>query len=437
MRNLCARPFWSGAGLSLLLLSALLGYSAAADDSPTLTGDWGGLRTQLLDRGINLTTIYTSELANNPRGGDEKRTAYADEFAFGATFDFQRLFDWNGAHFQITVTDRNGHDLDLTANLHTLMQVQEIYGRGETWRLTEFWFQQTWFDDRLLLKVGRLAVGENFGSFSCNFQNLTFCGSQPGSVRGDYWYNYPVSQWGTRLELSFNEQVQLKFGVFQVNPTYIDDSWAAHNGLLPDNPPGTTGALIPLELDWMPKLLGLPDSFKFGVWYDTSNANDVYFDANYQPLVLTGAAPLRRHGRDGAYLSFEQQISGVASKSGAQLFLNITQADRETSPSIDRQITFGLQYKGPFETRPTDVIGVAVGTTHVNSRVAAGERLLDEITGRTIPVQVSEYAAEIFYGWTPWSFVTLRPNLQYVIHPGGSSAYENDIVIGLKTTVKF
>ena len=117
--------------------------------------------------------------------------------------------------------------------------------------------------------------------------------------------------------------------------------------------------------------------------------------------------------------------------------MNITQADRKPLPLIDRQITFGLQYKGPFETRPTDVIGVAVGTTHVNSRVAAGERLLDEITGSTIPVQASEYAAEIFYGWTPWSFVTLRPNLQYVIHPGGSSAYENDIVIGLKTTVKF
>lgn len=104
MRNMCAPPFWSGAGLSLLLLSALSGHSAAADDSPTLTGDWGGLRTQLLDRGINLTTIYTSELANNPRGGDEETTAYADEFAFGATFDFQRLFGWNGAHFQITVT---------------------------------------------------------------------------------------------------------------------------------------------------------------------------------------------------------------------------------------------------------------------------------------------------------------------------------------------
>jgi porin len=214
MRNMGGSRFRSGAGLSLPLLSALSAHPAAGGDS-TLTGDWGGLRTQLLDRGVNLTTIYTSELANNPRGGDQERTAYADEFAFGATFDFQRLFGWNGGHFQITVTDRNGHDLDMIANLHMLMQVQEVYGRGQTWRLTEFWFQQTWFDDRLLWTVGRLAEGEVFGSFNCHFQNLTFCGSQPGSVQGDYWFNYPVSQWGTRLEFASNKSMELKLGIFQ------------------------------------------------------------------------------------------------------------------------------------------------------------------------------------------------------------------------------
>jgi porin len=120
------------------------------------------------------------------------------------------------------------------------------------------------------------------------------------------------------------------------------------------------------------------------------------------------------------------------------LFLNITQADRETSPLTDRQIAFGVQYKGLFKTRPNDVAGLGIGTTHVNSRVAAGERLLDEFTGSdAVPVQSSEYEGEVYYGWTPWAFVTLRPNLQYVVHPGGSSVYENDIVIGLKTTVTF
>ncbi len=436
MRNVRNYPSSIRGKLSLIFVLVLLGHSAWAQGPSTLTGDWGGLRTQLLDRGINLTTIYTSELANNPSGGDEEKTAYADEWALGAGFDLQRLFGWNGGHFQITITERNGYDLDQTANLHTLQQVQEIYGRGQTWRLTEFWYQQTWIDDRLLWKLGRVTAGETFGSFSCNFQNLTFCGEQPGNVRGDIWFNYPVSQWGTRLEFAVTPQVKVMLGVYQVNPTYIDDSWAAHNGLLPDNPSGTTGALIPLEAEWMPKFLGLPDKFQFGVWYDTSNANDVYLDVNRQPLVLTGDAPLRRHGQDGAYISFEQQITGVASKSGATLFLNITQADQETSPSTDRQIAFGLQYKGPF-TRPNDVLGFALGTTHVNSRVAAGERLLNEVNGSNVPVQSSEYVAEAFYGWTPWPFVTLRPNLQYVVHPGGSSAYANDVVVGLKTTIKF
>lgn len=420
-----------------LVLSMLLAFPASAEDAKTLTGDWNGVRTRLADWGVDLTTIYTSEAANDPQGGDEERTAYADEWAFGAKFDLQKLLGWKAAQFRVTVTDRNGHDLDETADLHTLMQVQEIYGRGQTWRLTEFWYQQSWFDEHLVWKIGRDTVGETFGSFSCNFQNLTFCGSQPGSVRGDYWYNYPVSQWGTRLKFVLNEQVQLKIGVYQVNPTYIDDSWAAHDGLLPNNPSGTTGALVPLELDWTPRLLGLADSFKFGVWYDSSDSNDVYLDINHQPLVLTGDAPLRRHGRDGAYISFEQQISGTSPDRGAQLFLNITQADRDTSPLMDRQIAFGVQYKGPFETRPSDVIGLAIGTSHVNSRVATDERLLDQFTGSSVPVQSSEYVAELFYGWTPWAYLTLRPNLQYVEHPGGSSAYGDVIVIGLKTTIKF
>ena len=54
-----------------------------------------------------------------------------------------------------------------------------------------------------------------------------------------------------------------------------------------------------------------------------------------------------------------------------------------------------------------------------------------------VPAQSSEYAAEVYYGFTPWPFATLRPNLQYVVHPGGSGAYANNVVIGLKTTAKF
>jgi len=99
-----------------------------------------------------------------------------------------------------------------------------------------------------------------------------------------------------------------------------------------------------------------------------------------------------------------------------------------------------MQYTGVLQSRPSDVTGIAIGESHVNSRVADGEQLLDEHAGAGLPVQRSEYVSEVFYAWTPWPYLILRPNLQCIVHPGGSGgsdAYKNEMVVGLKTTVKF
>ena len=70
-----------------------------------------------------------------------------------------------------------------------------------------FWLNQAFLDNRVQWKIGRLTVGEDFASFSCDFQNLTFCGSQPGNLVGSYWVNWPTSQWATRLKVNTSEPV--------------------------------------------------------------------------------------------------------------------------------------------------------------------------------------------------------------------------------------
>lgn len=77
----------------------------------------------------------------------------ADQFVFGATFDTNKLFGWSGGTFQMTITDRNGQNLSADANLGTLMQVQEIYGRGNTFRWTRFWCDQLLLDNVVDLKL--------------------------------------------------------------------------------------------------------------------------------------------------------------------------------------------------------------------------------------------------------------------------------------------
>ncbi len=50
----------------------------------TLSGDWGGLRDRLFDRGLDLSLAYTGESAANPVGGREQGVRYAPQINTGA-----------------------------------------------------------------------------------------------------------------------------------------------------------------------------------------------------------------------------------------------------------------------------------------------------------------------------------------------------------------
>ena len=97
----------------------------------------------------------------------------------------------------------------------------------------------------------------------------------------------------------------------------------------------------------------------------------------------------------------------------------------------------GFFYTGPFDARAQDEIGFAAGRTHVNDRVADAERLLNAAGLGPVPVQGSEYVAELYYGVHAFSGLVLRPNLQFVHDPGGISQNKDAVVLGLKVAATF
>ena len=115
-----AARYW----LSLLVL---LSTCSEAQTATTLTGEWGGGRSFLTSAGIDLAGAYISEIDTNPRGGTSQQVGYVDQWSVGATLDLQKLLAWRGAHFQITITDRNGNVLNNKAALGTLQEVQDMY----------------------------------------------------------------------------------------------------------------------------------------------------------------------------------------------------------------------------------------------------------------------------------------------------------------------
>lgn len=378
--------------------------------------------------GVDLSAHYVSETAWNYRGGRKRDVTETGEFGIGVRLNMQRLAGTNGI-FQATITRRRGPQLDDRAGLGTLQEVQEIYGRGRTWRLTQFWYEQRFLDGRVALKAGRTAPSEDFAAFSCTFQNLSFCGSQPGNIVTDYWYNWPVSQWGARLRVE-RGGVHAQVGAYDENPRNLD------GGIGFGHFKGATGVLVPVEFGFSHggRQGGPVGTAKLGGWISTANAPDVFFDKDRRPAVLTDASPLERPSAYGVWLNVQQQVSGRSkdgqSVSGLSLFLNLLQADRRTS-TIDNQIVAGFFVMDIFPQLADDMVGFGLARTHVNDRVARAAT----IAGK--PAPGAEYTAELFYGFRPLNWLELRPNLQWIRRPGGFRDARDIGVVGLKAALRF
>jgi len=76
---------------------------------------------------------------------------------------------------------------------------------------------------------------------------------------------------------------------------------------------------------------------------------------------------------------------------------------------------------------------------HVNDDVKKNAELLNVANGVSdydnplyAPLRSTEYNYEINYGFHVTNWLTVRPNLQYVVHPGGVDKVDNALVAGLK-----
>lgn len=431
-----------GAGLGMLL--AMMVDAGVVDAEPMakppepwLTGDWGGYRTDLFNKGVDLQVVYVGELAYNLGGGVKQLVDYTGQVAFGTTLDLERIFGLHDALIQITYTSRFGRNLVDDAQLGAFQLVQEVWGRGQTVRLTQMWFEQKYFSQLVSWKFGRVSMSGDFATFPCDFQNLTFCGSQPGNIAGGYIFNWPISQWGSRVKVMLDGFGYYQVGVYDQNQQYL----GYDNKLWPVWYQGSTGVLVPVEIAWQPKFFGgwLEGSYKVGAWYSSGQQPDAVYDIYGQPFALSGQPAATRSGLYGGYVSFQQQITRTSADDpnrGLRVFFNAAFADTATA-TTDRQIAAGFWYTGPFDSRPNDVIAFAVGTTHQNARITEIANLQNWLGPGPVAVKDSEYVFELDYTFVPTPGFLIRPNLQYIYSPGGSSATKDVWVLGLKTIISF
>jgi porin len=397
-----------------------------------LLGDLGGVRSNLGDAGVRIGVNYGGEFATNLSGGTRKDATLIGQLVMRTTLDMERIAGIKGGTFQGTVTYRHGPNLTERAGLGLLQQVQEAYGRGQTWRLTEFWYQQIAADGHVIVKVGRMPAGD-FNSFDCEFMNLIFCGAMSGNITGNVWLNWPISQWLGWVRVR-SDRAYIKAGIGEDNRNNLDNAFFLSRG-------GAKGVILHGEGGYTPTFGGRsPGYYRAGFWYTTANDDDTLLDVNRQPAAVTGLPPLQRQGQYGFYIQAQQQLTGSATRDqvsdvlgrsrGLAVFFNFARNDPRTSTQLDQQ-TAGFYYTAPFMARPRDQIGFAVGRSHYNSRAA--RRL--EITNPGLEKPTSEYTSELFYAAPLIPGFSIRPNVQFIMQPGGVKLAGNVLVFGTRFDV--
>ncbi|MCR8720606.1 carbohydrate porin [Pseudomonas syringae] len=437
-----------GIAAAIGALQSAQAYEAFSTTSPWMLGDWGGARTELLNDGYKFSANYVSELGTNAHGGynNSKKLEYADQFAVGMHLDLQKILGVQDAEFQLLLNNRNGQDITGTRlddpRSGQVGSNMEVVGGGQIWRLTQMWYRQKFFDQKLAVKFGRVSPTEDFQEFPCDFQDVAFCAAQAGVWASNDWSSYPISMWGANFRYSLTPEWLVQAGIYEHNRTNQE-----HDNGFKLSTSGSNGVILPVEVVWKPKsaLFGLPGEYRLGAYHMNIDAEDVYKDIDGGAFRATGNAPKVENGRNGLWFIGRQQVGAFDndSKRPVEVFIQAHANDKDTS-FIDRFYSAGIVASGPFASRPQDQIAFGVARIHVNDRIRDGEKAMNQMSGATsyddpayMPLQGTQYDIELNYRIQATRSLSIRPNIQYIKNPGAVDEVSNALVLGVKTEISF
>jgi porin len=376
-----------------------------------LFGNWS-VREKLAEKGVTFSARYVLEPAANTRGYRGTGLSVVQHVDVGASFDFGKLGIVDNGTLRIVVTDRIGDGLNGTKT-GSYIQNQAFSGQGKNVRFNELSYEQTFLDVRLSLKGGFYPMGNDFGKlpYTCNFTNNGNCGHPLGPIYGSGWRDDPTGQWGIRLKWSDRSGWYAQAGVYDVNtvrnkPGHGFDLFSFDQ---------TIGAFIPVEVGY--NYGRTPSDYagtvRIGAYYDTSRAS------------VQGIPNATTTGRSGVLLQAAQQVwkPHPDTVRGVSLFGVATLSDRATG-LFRTYFEAGASWRGLLAARPDDVLSFSWTEANINSRVSDAER------DSGVEVQTGEQMLELNYGiqLTPWLLV--RPDIQYLIRPGGYRSRPNTVVFG-------
>ena len=408
-----------------------------------LTGDWGGVRSDLEDAGIKLGATATNDGLADLSGGKRTGATFQGETEFDLDLDLDKLAGWTGASMHISGVTVYGRSVTTSYSgaLYTASSTDS--GRGS--RLLDLYLDQDIPGGFASLRIGQAGADEEFmiSKVAVPFLNGTF--GYPGLPTLDQpsgGPEYPLATPMARLKLTPTDQWTVLVAAFNGDPTGA--GFSLGDPAVRD-PSGTAfrtsdGVLGYVEAQYAvnqaPDDTGLPATYKLGLWAHSGRFDDERFLPNNRRL----------NGDFSLYAVIDQMLwrRPDTKDEGVSVFARIMGAPSDRN-LVDFYADTGIAFKGPVEGRSDDIAGLSLAYSHLSDRARVFDTSVDPATSSR-PFRRDELDLEATYqiAMTPWW--QLQPDLQYVVHPAGNAVdlasyprgpIKDAVVAGLRTTISF
>jgi len=412
--------------------AASLGGAATASEgydirtTKYLLGDWGGMRTDTEEAGVNFSFLLGTMSQTNFRGGQNTHNAHetGGKSFYNFELDLEKMGLLPGATIfaRVIQTWNSGIREDVGSLTPPYWSAGSSGDRS--FELDKWWYRQRLFDDRLEFRLGKLQnisdlVDKNVyaDNYMGKFMNSALGFNQTIPVRkglGAFVRVWPVD-W-------------LYVQGMVVDPDYSQTTCSHGFGGFDTAFGGEDRFTAFWELGLVPRFDTargrLTGHYRFGTWLDPGPKE--IFVNNLGGL----RTPQHRNDDMGFYFNFDQMVwkenDDPKDKQGLGVFARYGGAHADVN-RINHFWSTGTAYQGLIESRDADVLAFGVAQSILSSRY---RRNIDPRADR-------ETVYELYYAikLTPWC--TITPDIQVITNPGGNKDARDALVGGLRVKIVF
>ncbi len=358
---------------------------------------------------LKLATELTADTVAVAVGGTDHKVRYLQNLDVVADIDLEQVGSINGTKLHVHLL----HNAGAFANnaVGALQCIDNIEVWDPKLRVFEAWVQKD-LGLRATLRVGAMDLNSEF--YTTPSAGLLIAppfgiGSELAATGPAGPSIFPMTAVGARIEKNIGKTGYVRAGVYNARPGL--HAAGAGSSLKFDK-----GIIAIAQAG-----VGDTQNISFGVWAYSQKQDNIWLSA-------LGLPPSMRRSQ-GAYMMVEQPLLSRRDQKVTG-FARLGLSDGKTS-LFKGGWQAGVHAAGVFKNRSASQasFGVAQGA------LAGGFRNILSLDG-TRPAK-AETMLEVTYSDKVAPFLTVQPDILYVIHPGGAARAKDALVLNLRLTFSF